>query len=195
MKAPWKYRLDLRDCELEDRLLPATPNAGAVVLTTGGYVLVMSPFPVNAANPFGAAGSPDLLTSSTMTGAIGGSGVQTGTGTAASGGATSAPTGTSGGAPVTIVVGSGANDLSALNIQPVTRNTIANDRVTPPPEIGRMSGDRSAVLALGQVYRGGIEQDAPGRQGGQDSIEGPVQPLPIRAHVRTQRLASAASSR
>lgn len=195
MKALWKYRLDLRDCELEDRLLPATPHPGAVVLTAGGYVLVMTPFPVNGANPLGAAGSPDFLTSSTMSSPIGGSGMQTATGAAGGGGATSAPTGTNGGAPVTIVVGSGANDLSALNIRPVTRNTIANDRIPPPPEIGRASGDRSAVLPPGQVYRGGLATEASGRPAGQDTSEGPVKPLPIRARGGTHHLASGASSR
>ncbi len=51
MNAHLKYCPDLRACELEDRLLPVTPNLGAIVLTTGGYVLVLSPFPVFAAAP------------------------------------------------------------------------------------------------------------------------------------------------
>ena len=41
MKAQLKYCPDLRACVLEDRLVPAVPNlgVGAIVLTTGGYVL------------------------------------------------------------------------------------------------------------------------------------------------------------
>jgi uncharacterized protein (TIGR02246 family) len=38
MKALRNFRPDLRACELEDRLLPVTPNLGATVLTTGGNV-------------------------------------------------------------------------------------------------------------------------------------------------------------
>ena len=60
MKAHWNYRPDLRACELEDRLVPAIPDLGAIVLTTGGYVLLLSPFPVIAADPFGRFGRPRL---------------------------------------------------------------------------------------------------------------------------------------
>ena len=68
MKALWNYRPDLRACELEDRLVPAIPNLGAIVLTTGGYVLLLSPFPVIAADPFGQSGGPGFLTPSAMSG-------------------------------------------------------------------------------------------------------------------------------
>jgi hypothetical protein len=47
MKAQLKYCPDLRDCVLEDRLVPVMPNPGmwpAIVLTTNGYVLA-SAFP------------------------------------------------------------------------------------------------------------------------------------------------------
>jgi hypothetical protein len=66
-----KYRPDLRDCELEDHLLPVTPNLGATVVTNVGYVLVMSPFPVIAADPFGVSGGPGLLTPSAVAGSGG----------------------------------------------------------------------------------------------------------------------------
>jgi hypothetical protein len=36
MRALRDYGPDLRACELEDRLLPVTPNLGAIVLTTCG---------------------------------------------------------------------------------------------------------------------------------------------------------------
>ena len=47
---------------------------------------------------------------------------------------------------MTILVGSGANDIVAPIIPPVTRNTIANDAVNADALIGRVSGDRSDVL-------------------------------------------------
>ena len=75
MKALLKCRPDLRACELEDRLLPAISDLGATVLTTGGYVLLLSPFPVVASSPFGASGGPGFLTPSVMTGSAGGPGL------------------------------------------------------------------------------------------------------------------------
>ena len=133
MKALLEYRPDLRACELEDRLVPATLSLGATVLTTAGYVLLLSPFPVATASPLGMAGAPDFLTPPVMAGVAGSPGVQPGTSTGAPGPATKVPTGSNGGAAVTIVVGSGANDAGALSIPPVTRNTIANDALNPAP--------------------------------------------------------------
>jgi hypothetical protein len=193
MKAHLKYRPDLRACELEDRLVPATLNLGATVLTTAGYVLLLSPFPVMAANPFGMSGAPDFLTPSVMAGVAGSPGVQPGTSAGASGLATTAPTRSNPGAAVTIVVGSGANDAGVLNIRPVTRNTIANDALNPAPVIGRVSGDRSAVLPPGQVYRGGVATEVPGQRDGRNPDQRPVRPLPIRLQSRPHRLASDAS--
>jgi hypothetical protein len=128
-----------------------TPNLGAIVLTTGGSALVLSPFPVIASSPFGASSSPTFLAPSVMTGSLGSPGVQPGNGTGAPGPATTAPTGSNGGAAVTIIVGSGDDDASAPIIPPVTRNTIANDAVNAAAVIGRASGDRSDVLPPGQV--------------------------------------------
>ena len=99
MKALLKYRPDLRDCELEDHLLPVTPNLGAIVLTTGGSALVLSPFPVIASSPFGASSSPTFLAPSVMTGSLGSPDAQPGNGTGASGPATTAPTGSMGEPP------------------------------------------------------------------------------------------------
>jgi hypothetical protein len=67
-KALLKCCPDLRACEREDRLAPAIPDWGMNVLTTSGYVLVMSPFPVIAADPFGASRGPGFLTPSAMSG-------------------------------------------------------------------------------------------------------------------------------
>ena len=133
-------RPDLRACELEDRLVPAIPDLGATVLTTGGYVLLLSPFPVIAADPFGQSGGPGFLTPSAMSGSAGVSGLLPGNSAGVPGLATTAPTGSNGGAAVTIIVGSGADDAGAANIPPVTRNTIANDALSAAPVIGRCRG-------------------------------------------------------
>jgi hypothetical protein len=183
MKAQLKYCPDLRDCVLEDRLVPVIPNLGlgAIVLTTGGYVLT-SAFPGIA-----------IPASFVMTGSAGISGMQPGNGTGGTGSATTAPTGSNGGAAGTISVGSGANDAGAPIIDLVTRNTIANDALNAAPLIGRVLRDRSDVLPPEPVYRGGVSTEVHGQRGGQDADEGPVEPLPIRLRSRPHRLASDAS--
>jgi hypothetical protein len=179
MKAQLKYCPDLRACVLEDRLVPVIPNLGlgAIVLTTGGYVLT-SAFPGIA-----------IPASFVMTGSAGISGMQPGNGTG------------NGGAAETIVVGSGANDAVAPIIPLVTRNTIANDALNAAPLIGRVLGDRSDVLPPEQVYRGGlpvsasggVSTEASGQRSGPNPDERPVDPLPIRLQSRPHRLASGAS--
>ena len=182
MKAPLKYCPDLRACVLEDRLVPVIPNLGlgSIVLTTGGYVLTIA-FP-------GVA----IPASFVITGSAGISGMQPGNGTGVPGQAATSPTGSSGGAAATIFVGSGANDAVAPIIPLVTRNTIANDALNAAPLIGRVVRDRSDVLPPGQVYRGGVSTEAAGQRAGQDSGEGPVEPLPIRLRSGPHRLASGA---
>ena len=190
MKAQLKCRPDLRDCVLEDRLVPVVPNLGlgAIVLTTGGYVLT-SAFPGIA-----------IPASFVMTGSAGISGMQPGNGTGVPGLGTTAPTGSNGGAAGTISVGSGANDAGAPIIDLVTRNTIANDALNAAPLIGRVMGDRSDVLPPEQVYRGGlpvsasggVSTEASGQRSGPNP-ERPVDPLPIRLQSRPHRLASGAS--
>jgi hypothetical protein len=179
MKAQLKYCPDLRACVLEDRLVPVIPNLGlgAIVLTTGGYVLT-SAFPGIA-----------IPASFVMTGSAGISGMQPGNGTG------------NGGAAETIVVGSGANDAVAPIIPLVTRNTIANDALNATPRIGRVLGDRSDVLPPEPVYRGGlpvsasggVSTEASGQRSGPNPDERPVDPLPIRLRSRPHRLASGAS--
>ena len=181
--------------------MPAIPDLGAIVLTTGGYVLLLSPFPVIASDPFADSGGPGFLTPSVMAGSAGGSGLLPGNNTGVPGLTTTAPTGSNGGAAVTIIVGSGADDAGAANIPPVTRNTIANDALSAAPVIGRVSGDRSAVLPPEQVYRGGLpvtatvgfSMEAPGQRAAQEPAQGPVDPLPLRLRRRPHRLASGAS--
>ena len=192
MKAQLKYCPDLRACVLEDRLVPAVPNlgVGTIVLTTGGYVLVMSPFPVTVADPNGASGSPGFLTPSAMTGSGGISGLLPASSTGVRGSATMAPTGSNGGAAQTILVGSGADDVSAPVIPPVTRNTIANDAVNATPKIGRLSMDQSDVLPPGQVYRGGVSTEVSIQRPGPGTDERPVDPLPIRLRSKPHRLAA-----
>jgi hypothetical protein len=179
MKAQLKYCPELRACVLEDRLVPVIPNLGlgAIVLTTGGYVLT-SAFPGIA-----------IPASFVMTGSAGISGMQPGNGTG------------NGGAAETIVVGSGANDAVAPIIPLVTRNPIANDARNAAPLIGRVLGDRSDVLPPEQVYRGGlpvsasggVSTEASGQRSGPNPDERPVDPLPIRLQSRPHRLASGAS--
>jgi len=179
MKAHLKYCPDLRAYVLEDRLVPVIPNLGpgAIVLTTGGYVLT-SAFPGIA-----------IPASFVMTGSAGISGMQPGNGTG------------NGGAAETIVVGSGANDAVATIIPLVTRNTIANDALNAAPLIGRVLGDRSDVVPPEQVYRGGlpvsasggVSTEASGQWSGPNPDERPVDPLPIRLQIRPHRLASGAS--
>jgi hypothetical protein len=138
-----------------------TPDLGAIVLTTGGYALLLSPFLVIASSPFGASSGPGFVTQSFRTGSLGSPGVQTGNGTGAPGVATTSPTGSNGGAAVTIFVASGADDAGAPIIPPVTRNSIANDAVNAAPVIGRASWDRSAGFPPGQVYRDGVPVTGP----------------------------------
>lgn len=171
MKAQLKYCPDLRACVLEDRLVPVIPNLGlgAIVLTTGGYVLT-SALPGIA-----------IPASFVMTGSAGISGMQPSNGTG------------NGGDAATIVVGSGANDVGGSIIPLVTRNTVVNDALRAAPLIGRVLRDRSDVLPLGQVYRGGVAMEVDGQRGGQDADEGPVEPLPIRLRSSPPRPASDAS--
>jgi hypothetical protein len=158
MKALWKFRPDLHASELEDRLVPVS-GLGVMVLTTSGYVL-MSPFPGAAAYPGGSSGGTAIPTSLVMTG-FGISTMQPGSIAGLPGAGATGPSGSNGGAGATIATGSGANDASAVGIQPVTRDTIANDALNPITHIGRDSGDRSPVLPAGQIYRGGFQETAP----------------------------------
>jgi hypothetical protein len=196
-----KYRPALRACELEDRLPPAIPTLGATVLTTGGYVLLLSPFPVTAADPFGQSGGPGFLTPSAMSGSAGVLGLLAGNSAGVPGLVTTAPTESNGGGAVTTTIGSGANDAGGANTPPVTRNTVANDALSAVPVIGRLSGDQSAVLPPEQIYRGGLPVTAtvgfslevPGQPATQEPAQGPVSPLPLRLGRRPHRLASGAS--
>jgi hypothetical protein len=157
MKTLLKLHPDLHACELEDRVLPVVPNVGLIVLTTSGYVL-MTPFSGASGYSGGLTGSA-IPTSFAIMGTGGISSMQPG---AIAGLPSPAPTatngtsGANGGASVTLAVGSGANDASALGIRPVNRNTIANDKPDLPPAIGQVFGDRTPVLPAGQTYRGGV---------------------------------------
>lgn len=63
-------------------------------------------------------------------------------------------TSSNGGSGLIINVGSGTNDATALNIPPVTRNSLGNDLLNPMPLIGgQPSGDNSPILPPGQSYR------------------------------------------
>lgn len=182
-----KFHFALQVCELEYRLLPVIANLGVIVLTTGGYVL-MIPYPGAAASPGGSTGGAAIPTSFSMMGSGGISSMQPGNLTGIPGLAASGTSVSSGIAGPTINVGSGANDATALSIPLVTRNTIANDAMVPRPQIGRPSGDGSPVLPVGQIYRGGVPEivppsPTPTTPGGQSSRmphESPVDSTPIR---------------
>ncbi len=167
MKPLRKFHLDLQDCQLEDRLLPVISNLGVIVLTTGGYVLMIP-----------AAGTA-IPTSFFMTGSGGISSIQPGDSSGIPGLAATGTAGSSGSTSATVIVGSGANDGTAASIPLVTRNTIANDALNPAPRIGSPSGDRSPVLAVGQIYRGGVPETAPAqRRGGKARRTGEPGPAP-----------------
>jgi hypothetical protein len=159
MRALLKFQPDLRSSKLEDRLVPAGPNLGVMVLTTSGYVL-MTPF-ASAAYPGGPVGGTAIPTSFVMTGNGGISSMQPGSIAGITGVTATGRTGSNGGASVSLSVGSGANDASAPNISLVTRDTIANDALVPPPRIGTVIGDLSAPLPRGRVYRGGLPVTVP----------------------------------
>jgi hypothetical protein len=199
MKALWTYRPDLWACELEDRLVAAVPVPGAIVPTAGGYVLLLSPFPITEADPFGASGGPGFLTPAAMTGGV--ASLLPANSAGAPGFASTPPAGSSAGPAVTITVGSGAEDASAPVIPPVTRNTVANDALNAAVSIGRVSSDQSAALPPEQVYRGGVpvaapggvRAEAPGGPAASDPGERPVDPLKIRLRNPQHPLASDAS--
>jgi hypothetical protein len=201
IKALLKYRPDLRACELEDRIVPAASDLGATVLTTGGYDLLLSPFPVFVADPEGQSGGPGFLTPSAMSGSAGVLGLLPGNSAGVPGLATTAPTESNGGGAVTTTIGSGANDAGAATIPPVTRNAVANDALSAAPVIGRLSGDQSDVLPPEQVYRGGLPVTAtvgfslevPGQRAAPEPDQVSVNPLPLRLGSRPHRVASGAA--
>jgi hypothetical protein len=66
MKPLRKFYPDLQACELEARLLPVIANLGVIVLTTGGYIL-MIPSPGAAAYPGASPAGTAIPTSFFMT--------------------------------------------------------------------------------------------------------------------------------
>jgi hypothetical protein len=160
MKARLKFHPDLRACQLEVRLVPVTPNLGAIVLTTSGYVL-MVPSAGGAANLGGSSGGTVIPTSFAMTGSGGISNIQPGD-VAGLPNLISAATTVSNGSPAgTVAISPGANDPNAAIIPVVSRNTIANDLLRAPVFIGRVFGDHSPILPPGEFYRGGLPVTAP----------------------------------
>lgn len=158
------FRPDLQCCILEDRLSPAVSNLGVIVLTTGGYYLLI-PFPGPFAPPSTISTSTLPSSASGVNGALintpffmmgsgGISSVQPGNITGFPASAPTALAGSGRATAIVIMVGSGADDAGGPTIRPVTRNTIANDLLNPAPLIGgRPSGDTSPVLPAGQSYR------------------------------------------
>jgi hypothetical protein len=189
-----KFHFDLRACELEDRLLPVIANLGVIVLTTGGYVL-MIPYPGAGAYAGASVGGAAIPTSFSIMGSGGISSMQPGNITGIPGLAGTGTSLSSGIAGPTINVGSGANDGTAPSIPLVTRNTIANDALVSRPQIGGPFRDGSAVFPVGQVYRGGVPQPVlppapPATPGGEASHaphRSPLDSTPIRLSEGTPR--------
>jgi len=156
-----------------------------IVLTTGGFAL-LTPFPGAFVSPASLASSSGPPTAAGVSGTpinapffIMGSGglssVQPGNITGVPSLGLAGLTRAAAGPTSTINLGSGANDASALNIPSVTRNTIANDVLNPPPIIGgQPSGSNSPVLPPGQSYRGTTPTAAPrAATGGQAGASAP----------------------
>ncbi len=155
-----KLHLDLQACELEDRLLPVIANLGVVVLTSGGYLLMIR-HPTAVAAPGGSLSVAASPTSISMTSLGGIFNAQPGNLTGSPSLAATAKAGSSGSPGGAFTVGSPSGDPATASIPLVTRNTIANDALNPPPRIGRLSEDRSPVLPLDECYRGGVPENAP----------------------------------
>jgi hypothetical protein len=179
MNTHWVFCPELADCTLEHRLVPAVSSLGVIVLTTSSYTLV-TPFPgaSGLAGPPSAGGilaNPYFFVS----GSGGIASVQPGNMTGLPSANAPTPTPAAGSATVTINVGSGAMSvLSLTTVDPVTRNTIANDALAPRPLIGgQPSGDHSPILPAGQTYRGGVATTPPPNAevptAGQQPIETP----------------------
>jgi hypothetical protein len=150
---------------LEERIAPAIANFGVIILTTTGYSLLI-PFPgANSTGSVSGAGGQGVATSAQpvsgvaqptsfyITGTNGISSLRPGNITGVpslAGGATS-----SGGAGITIQVGSGSDDASAPTPTAVSRNTVADPTQVPDiTQIGPISnGSSSPVLPAGQSYR------------------------------------------
>jgi hypothetical protein len=200
MKALLKYRPDLRECELEDRLVPAIPNLGAIMLTPAGYVVV-SHLPGIAATVASTPGAEAILTSFLTTASVSIFSLQPGTSFGLPSLDSMGPTGANVGTAVEIIVGSGADDASAYINPPVQRNTIADNGVIALSVIGRVSGDQSPVLPPNQVYRGGlvvnthggVSMDSSQEPAGSELDQTPPTPLRIRLQPHPQGHASGVS--
>lgn len=156
MRSKWGYHSELVDWILDDRCLPVIPNLGVVVLTTGGFVL-MIPFPgamttlAGASTPVGPnlaigfSGTPFnvpfyILGTGGISSALPGN--ITGYPALAAGRSVESSTAVN---PV-IYVGSGSDEATGPPIPLVTRNTIANDRLNPLPVIGGATASTSSLL-------------------------------------------------
>ena len=168
MRKPRNIRPDLDDCLLECRLSPVVTNLGFIVLSTGGYLMLI-PFPgayvstavakslgngsLGPSTAPGVSGTP-VSTSFFMTGTGGISSVLPGNITGVPNLGVAGASISTGSVSLSIFVGSGADEAIATSVAVVTRNTVANDALNPLPAIGgRSSAPSSPVLPAGQSYR------------------------------------------
>lgn len=175
MKRRWMFRPDLAECTLEERVVPAVPNLGIIVLTPSGYVLLI-PFPganssgagsLGVSSGGGATAAPvsgaAIPSSLYITGNNGLSSMRPGNITGVPSLA-SAAAGASGGVTVGFTVGSGTDSANgpASNIAnpvPVVNAvglfTVGDSSQRPiVTTIGATStGSGSPVLPPGQSYR------------------------------------------
>ena len=169
-----KLHLDLRACELEDRLLPVVANLGMIVLSTGGHVLLIP----RSRTPAARLAAPPSPRQSPSRASAGYSILSRAT-------APASPVWPPRERPDRAGVREWRSPsarppaIATASIPLVTRNTIANDALNPPPRIGRLSADQSPVLPVGEFYRGGFPENAPARPL-------PAPPLPLPPGVDTR---------
>jgi hypothetical protein len=165
-----RFRPNLVDCVLEERIAPAIANLATVILTTSGYTLIEG-FP--GANSSGAGSLGASSTGSSSASSVSGAAIptflyitgQNGISSVRPGNITGVPslgagaTG-SGGVSISIQVGSGADtadgSTNSVSNNVVGRATVADPTANPTITVigGSASSDSSSpILPPGQSYR------------------------------------------
>lgn len=165
MYSPLIFRPDLRECVLEERLLPAIANFGVIILTTSGLTLI-TPFPganTSAAGSLGSSGSSQSSASSVsgvpmptslyITGSGGISSLKPGniTGVPSLGAAAAGAAG----AVLSFQIGSGSDTGGGTPTTIVSRNVVADPtaQATYQQILGPSATSGDADLPAGQTYR------------------------------------------
>jgi hypothetical protein len=153
MKPLRKFYPDLQACELEARLLPVIANLGVIVLTTGGYILMIP----SRGLPLRLAGRhchPHIVLHD---GSGGISSIQPGNITGVPSLAATGTTGASGGAVATITVGSGPMmPPPRASLWSLATRSPTTPRMLPPSSAGRPGIDPPScppVSSIGATSR------------------------------------------